>query len=63
MAMLWPIVTIMCLEAVQQVSAQGAEPAVTAIQMDNIAPLQIGDTIPEYLWHLPLCLANHMQRL
>ncbi|RQP17268.1 MAG: TlpA family protein disulfide reductase [Parapedobacter sp.] len=53
------VVTIMCLEAVQQVSAQVAEPAVTAIQMDNIEPLQIGDTIPEYLWHLPLQVVNH----
>jgi len=55
--------TIMCLEAVQQVSAQGAEPAVTAIQLDNIKPLQIGDTIPEYLWHLPLQVVNHPEGL
>ena len=53
--------TIMCLEAVQQVSAQGAEPAVTAIQIDNIEPSQIGDTIPEYLWHLPLQVVNHSE--
>lgn len=51
--------TIMCLEAVQQVSAQVAEPAVTAIQIDKIEPLQIGDTVPEYLWHLPLQVVNH----
>ncbi len=48
--------TIMCLEAVQQVSAQEAEPAVTA---ETIKPLQIGDTIPEYLWYLPLQTVNH----
>lgn len=59
MAMLWPIVTIMCLETVQQVSAQGAEPAVTAIPADDIKPLQIGDTLPEGLWQLPLQVVNH----
>src|SRR5690606_4992724 len=26
---------------------------------DTITPLQIGDTIPEYLWHLPLKVVNH----
>jgi len=56
---LWLLLTIMCLEAVQQVSAQAAEPAVTAIQMDDVKPLQIGDTIPESLWHLPLQVTNH----
>ncbi|MFC3199878.1 TlpA family protein disulfide reductase [Parapedobacter deserti] len=26
---------------------------------DSVTPLQIGDTIPEYLWHLPLQVVNH----
>jgi len=26
---------------------------------DSITPLQIGDTIPEALWHLPLQVVNH----
>ena len=26
---------------------------------DTVTPLQIGDTIPEYLWHLPLQVVNH----
>src|SRR5690606_10997662 len=47
----------MCLYAVKQVSAQGAEPAATAVA--DIKPLQIGDTIPEYLWQLPLQVVNH----
>ncbi len=49
--------TIMCLYAVKQVSAQETEPATTAVA--NANPLQIGDTIPEYLWHLPLQVVNH----
>ena len=53
------VATIMCLEAVQQVSAQVAEPAVTAIPTDSITPLQIGDTIPGYLWDMPLQVVNH----
>ncbi|GGG94103.1 hypothetical protein GCM10007415_31450 [Parapedobacter pyrenivorans] len=51
------VATIMCLYAVKQVSAQEAEPAATAVA--DVKPLQIGDTIPEYLWHLPLKLVNH----
>ncbi len=51
------VATIMCLYAVKQVSAQEAEPAATAVA--NAKPLQIGDTIPEYLWHLPLRVVNH----
>lgn len=47
----------MCLYAVMQVSAQVAEPAATAVT--EITPLQIGDTIPEALWHLPLQVVNH----
>jgi len=47
----------MCLYAVKQVSAQTAEPAATAVA--EIKPLQIGDTIPEYLWHLSLQVVNH----
>src|SRR5690606_33993722 len=52
MAMLWPILTIMCLYAAKQASAQQAEPAAPAVQ--DIQPLQIGDTIPDWLWQLPL---------
>ena len=51
------VATIMCLYAVKQVSAQVAEPAATAVQ--DIKPLKIGDTIPEYLWRLPLQVVNH----
>ena len=51
------LLTIMCLYAVKQVSAQQAEPAATALA--DIKPLQIGDTIPAYLWHLPLQVINH----
>ncbi|SFC83110.1 Thiol-disulfide isomerase or thioredoxin [Parapedobacter composti] len=50
-------VTIMCLYAVKQASAQEADPAATAVA--DIIPLKIGDTIPEYLWHLPLQVVNH----
>src|SRR5690606_13345909 len=55
------ILTIMCLYAVKQVSAQKAEPAATAVS--DIKPLQIGDTIPEYLWQLPLQVINHPKAL
>ena len=51
------VLTIMCLYAAKQVSAQQAEPAAPALA--DIKPLQIGDTIPEYLWHLPLQVVNH----
>src|SRR5690606_35916983 len=47
--------TIMCLYAAKQASAQQAEPAAAA----DIQPLQIGDTIPEWLWHHPLQVLNH----
>ncbi|GGG96514.1 hypothetical protein GCM10007415_34640 [Parapedobacter pyrenivorans] len=29
------------------------------METDSITPLQIGDTIPEALWHLPLQVVNH----
>lgn len=51
------VLTTMCLYAVKQVSAQEAEPAATAVA--DIKPLQIGDTIPEWLWHHPLQVVNH----
>src|SRR5690606_27790543 len=54
---LWAVRMIMCLYAVKQVSAQEAEPAATAVA--DVQPLQIGDTIPEALWHLPLQVVNH----
>ncbi|MFB2117853.1 TlpA family protein disulfide reductase [Parapedobacter sp. 2B3] len=51
------VLTSMCLYAVKQVSAQQAEPVATAVA--EIKPLQIGDTIPEWLWHHPLQVVNH----
>src|SRR5690606_20506625 len=51
------VLTSMCLYAAKQVSAQQAEPAAAAGA--DIAPLQIGDTISDYLWHLPLQVVNH----
>src|SRR5690606_38825903 len=51
------VLTTMCLYAVKQVSAQQAEPAATAVA--DIKPLQIGDTIPEWLWHVPLQVVNY----
>lgn len=51
------VLLIMCLYAAKQASAQQAEPAAAAVA--NIKPLQIGDTIPEHLWHLPLQVVNH----
>lgn len=60
-AMLWPVLTIltsMCLEArAQSPDYFGAVPPGNL--PDTITPLQIGDTIPEYLWHLPLHVVNH----
>ncbi|MFC3198125.1 TlpA family protein disulfide reductase [Parapedobacter deserti] len=56
-AMATLFLTVMCLYAVQPVSAQEAGPAATAVT--DIKPLQIGDTIPEALWHLPLQVVNH----
>jgi len=50
------VLTSMCLYAVKQVSAQGAEPAATAVA--DIKPLRIGDTIPEALWQLSLQMVN-----
>src|SRR5690606_24248576 len=51
------VLTTMCLYAVKQVSAQQAEPAATAVA--DIKPLQIGDTVPEWLWQMPLDVVNH----
>src|SRR5690606_1352951 len=51
------VVMSMCLYAVKQVSAQEAEPAATAVA--DIKPLHIGDTVPEYVWQLPLQVVNH----
>ena len=50
------IVTVSCVCAVKQASAQ-AEPAATAI--DEIKPLKIGDKVPDELWALPLQMVNH----
>ena len=46
----------MCADA----RAQRPEPSGPAPGfLDSIKPLQIGDTIPEALWHLPLQVVNH----
>jgi len=45
------VLTIMCLEA----RAQSPEESGAATP----GKLNVGDTIPEYLWHLPLQVANH----
>jgi len=48
---LFAVLTIMCLEArAQSPDYSGAVPP---------GKLNIGDTIPEYLWHLPLQVVNH----
>ena len=61
MAALWPILTLltsMCLEArAQSPDYSGAVPPGNL--PDTITPLQIGDTIPDYLWHLPIQVVNH----
>src|SRR5690606_14220301 len=51
------VLSLMCLYAAKQASAQQAEPAAAA--MTYIKPLQIGDTIPEWLWQKPLQVVNH----
>src|SRR3546814_2234031 len=52
------VLTSMCLYAQAQAPASGvAEPAV--LGRDSITPLPIGDTIPEWMWHLPLQALNH----
>src|SRR5690606_13929182 len=51
------VLTTMWLYAVKQVSAQEAEPAATAVE--DAKPRQTGATIPEYLRHSPLQVANH----
>ena len=58
MAMLWPILTIMCLETrAQSPEHSGAVPPGNL--PDTFKPLQIGDAIPDYLWQLPLQVVNH----
>ncbi|SFC03726.1 Thiol-disulfide isomerase or thioredoxin [Parapedobacter composti] len=52
------ILGFMCLYTRAQ-SPQKLGAAMPGFLPDSIAPLQIGDTIPEYLWHLPLQVANH----
>ncbi len=48
----------MCAEArAQRPESPGPVPA--GIPLDSIEPLQIGDTIPEALWNLPLRVVNH----
>ncbi|WP_257670481.1 TlpA family protein disulfide reductase [Parapedobacter tibetensis] len=68
-AMLWPIITYMCLEARAQperseVPTSVGSPAQRSTVLsgdciDSIKALQIGDTIPEYLWQVPLQVVNH----
>ncbi|WP_245586297.1 TlpA family protein disulfide reductase [Olivibacter sitiensis] len=49
----------MCPAAAQTPEQLGAG---QGFSMDSIKPLQIGDTIPEALWHLPLRVVNHPER-
>lgn len=63
------ILTIMCLEARTQPEGTDVlknfeapdqpSAAMSGDLPDTLMPLQIGDTIPEYLWHLPLQVVNH----
>src|SRR5690606_17986832 len=50
------LTTFMCADA----RAQRPEPSGPAPGfLDSIKPLEIGESIPEYLWHLPLQVVNH----
>ncbi len=48
----------MCAEAHAQ-RPEPSGPVLMGASSDSIKPLQIGDTIPEYLWHMPLQVVNH----
>jgi len=49
----------MCSVTQAQGSSASGVAAPAALGRDTIVPLQIGDTIPEALWHLPLEVINH----
>ncbi|WP_257667274.1 TlpA family protein disulfide reductase [Parapedobacter tibetensis] len=51
----------MCAEARSQ-RPDPLGPALAGDLNDSIKPLQIGDTIPEYLWHLPLQVVNQPEK-
>ncbi|MGK6351585.1 TlpA disulfide reductase family protein [Parapedobacter sp. DT-150] len=55
------VVSFMCAEAHAQ-RPEPSGPVLSGISSDSIKPLQIGDTIPEALWHLPLQVVNHPER-
>lgn len=59
-ATLWPILTFfMCSMTQAQGKSASGVAAPAASGKDTIVPLQIGDTIPEALWRLPLAVINH----
>src|SRR5690606_33441091 len=54
------ITTILTSSMCAETRAQRPEPSGPAPGfLDSVKPLQIGDTIPEALWHLPLQVVNH----
>src|SRR5690606_31787392 len=57
---LYILVLFMCLPAAfanESAPVSGSDRAI--FSSDSIRPLQIGDTIPEALWNLPLQVMNH----
>src|SRR5690606_24297636 len=52
------LLTIFCFVLFSVAQAQSAQERTDAGLL-NVKPLQIGDTIPEELWHLPLQVVNH----
>src|SRR5690606_36481462 len=52
------LTTFMCADArVQRPEPSGPAPGF----LDSIKPLEIGESMPEYLWHLPLQVVNHAE--
>src|SRR5690606_14796427 len=52
------LTTFMCADArVQRPEPSGPAPGF----LDSIKPLEIGETLPEALWHLPLQVVNHAE--
>jgi len=52
------VLATMCLYAHAQSPEMSGAVSLGSLP-DTVTPLQIGDTIPEYLWHLPLQVVNH----
>lgn len=53
------LLTIFCFVMFSVAQAQFSENREADAGLRNIKPLQIGDTIPEELWHMPLQVVNH----